>query len=94
MATFMICIELPDATPNDYEILNYKMEQSGFSRTISADGGKFYTLPTAQYMYSSKLQTTRAVRGQVALIALEIKNNPAILVTKFSRSAWTGLKEV
>ncbi len=95
MATFIIRIELPDAAPNDYEILNHKMEQSGFSRKIHGDDGKSYELPTAEYMWSSRFQTTRAVRSQVALITTSIqKSNSAILVMKFSRSAWTGLKQL
>lgn len=94
MATFIIRIDLPDAELNDYEILNCKMEESGFSRNICANDGKSYALPNALYMYSSRFQTTRAVRSQVASIATAIKNNPAVLVMKFNRLAWLGLKEM
>ncbi|MDE2419751.1 MAG: DUF2622 domain-containing protein [Gammaproteobacteria bacterium] len=95
MATFIVRIELPNALPNDYEILNHKMEQSGFSRRIYGNDGKSYALPTAEYMWSSRFQTTRAVRSQVALIINSIqKRNSAILVMKFSSSAWTGLKQL
>lgn len=95
MANFIVRIELSDAAPDDYDILNLKMEQSGFSRKIYGDDGRSYALPTAEYMRSSRFQTTRAVRSQVTCIIRSIqKSNSAILVMKFSRSAWTGLKQL
>lgn len=93
MAMFIVRIELHNAAPKDYETLNNKMELSGFSRQIHGDDGKPYVLPTAEYTWSSRFQTTRSVRSQVALITASIQSNAAILVLKFSRSAWAGLKK-
>jgi hypothetical protein len=50
MANYVARIELHNANYDDYETLHAAANRRGFSRTISADHGGRYQLPTGTYV--------------------------------------------
>ena len=50
MANYVARIELHGATYNDYETLHAAAQRRGFSRTIVANDGRKYQLPTGTYV--------------------------------------------
>jgi hypothetical protein len=50
MANYVARIELHSATYDDYETLHAAAQRRGFSRTIVANDGKKYQLPTGTYV--------------------------------------------
>lgn len=91
MARFTVRIELRDADPADYDDLYEKMILEKFSKFITSDGGKLYSLPNAEYNYSSDTKTTDDVRDLAYNIAKEVNSRPAVLVTKSDDRSWQGL---
>lgn len=49
MPIFFVRVELHGGVLADYTKLHQAMEKAGFSRTVEADDGKKYNLPTAEY---------------------------------------------
>ena len=58
MPGYTVRIELRDAEPSDYDDLYEKMILKKFSKFITSDGGSLYSLPNAEYNYSSNTKTT------------------------------------
>jgi hypothetical protein len=92
MASYIVRVELHQATSADYETLHTKMDQAGFSRKIKAGDGQVYMLPTAEYSYTNTTIDREEVRTKVNSIASSVKINPAVLVTASNGSCWIGLK--
>jgi hypothetical protein len=93
MAKFTTRIELHSATYSDYETLHAAMERRGFSRQITADDGKTYHLPTAEYNRDGNLTREQVLEsGKVA--AAETGKTFAVLVTESNGRTWIGLEEV
>lgn len=91
MAGFTIRVELHGADWSDYENLHQKMAAQGFSRTITADDGKRYWLPPAEYNYEAA--ATRAeVLAKAKAAASQVKTSFAVIVTEASARTWYGLK--
>lgn len=90
MAAFTTRVELHHANEDDYETLHAAMEQRGFSRFITGDGGTTYHLPTAEYDYDGS--TTRsAVLALAKAAANETNRKYAVLVTEAKGRTWYGL---
>lgn len=93
MSSYIVRVELHHANYADYETLHAAMTRAGFSRTIAADNGTVYHLPTAEYAASS---------AGDALAVLKAARNAAdttgkaygILVAATAGTAWVGLAQV
>jgi hypothetical protein len=90
VSLFTVRVELHDAQWTDYNTLHSAMAQQGFSRVITADDGRVYQLPWAEYDGGGNL-TSMQVLGvaQTAVAATGKKNS--ILVTEAKSRAWSGL---
>lgn len=94
MSTFIVRVELHDAEPSDYEELHKKMESAGFQRQITADSGKIYQLPDAEYIREPATGLSTTDIGQEAYrIADSVKPEPGILVTKAENIEVIGLRK-
>ena len=93
MTRFTVRVELHRANDRDYAVLHLAMEQRGFMRTITADDGRTYHLPTAEYDYEGESR-----RHHVLDLAREAARTTGtrfpILVTQSDGRTWTGLSEV
>ncbi len=93
MSQFTVRIELHNANAEDYNKLHKAMEADGFSRTITANDGTVYHLPTAEYDFEHASMSSGDVRDKAGAVAKKIKSDPAVLVTKSAGRAWRGLDE-
>ncbi|HBC1013108.1 TPA: type V toxin-antitoxin system endoribonuclease antitoxin GhoS [Escherichia coli] len=82
MAKFTVRVELRDSKDADYDELHDLMEENGFYRTIFAESGKEYFLPSAEYTYSSKTKSCSDVADLAESVASEVSKKPKILVTE------------
>jgi hypothetical protein len=93
MANFITRVELHQASWQDYENLHKQMEARGFSRTIRADDGVWYKLPTAEYV-----STTSALVSQVRDLAKQAANatgkSNSVLTCEYTRAAWVDLDRI
>lgn len=90
MAAFTTRVELHSADHDDYETLHAAMEERGFSRFITSEGGVTYHLPTAEYNYiGSKTRSQILVLAKAA--AAETNRKYAVLVTESKGRTWHGL---
>jgi len=90
MANFTVRVELHQGEWADYERLHAAMEQKGFSRLITADSGRIYHLPWAEYDGTASLTSMQVLEIARAAAATTEKQN-AVLVTEASSRAWAGL---
>lgn len=90
MASFTTRVELHGATYQDYENLHVAMEREGFSRTIKADGGGRYHLPTAEYDRSGAL-TLAQILESAKRAAASTRKSFAVLVTEAVARTWYNL---
>jgi hypothetical protein len=90
MASFTTRVELHSADWSDYENLHEYMEQQGFSRTIRADNGTVYHLPTAEYHFSGS-STAAEVLAKAEYAARRTGRRYGIIVTEAKMQMWTGL---
>lgn len=90
MAAFTIRIELYNGSTSDYERLHLAMSQYGFLRTIVADSGDRYALPTAEYNYEG-LGTINDVLGNAQKAVAQSGRPAGIFVTEAVRRLWIGL---
>ncbi|HTB03547.1 MAG TPA: hypothetical protein VK804_24015 [Bradyrhizobium sp.] len=91
MAGFTIRVELHGADWSEYENLHQKMAAQGFSRTITADDGKRYWLPPAEYNYEAAATRTE-VLAKAKAAASQVKTSFAVIVTEAGARTWYGLK--
>lgn len=93
MAQFTTRVELHNATYNDYETLHREMDRRGFARTIRADNGEVYQLPTAEYDCSATNgRATVLAAAQAA--AAQTGKSASILVTESAGRTWSGLQKI
>ncbi|WEK47248.1 MAG: type V toxin-antitoxin system endoribonuclease antitoxin GhoS [Candidatus Andeanibacterium colombiense] len=95
MTQFTTRMVLHGADREEYITLHAEMEKRGFSRTITADSGKVYHLPDAEYDFSGNV-TRDHVRNlaMAAAKAAAPRRRAASLVTQANGRTWTGLDEV
>jgi thymidine phosphorylase len=91
MASFTTRVELHGAISSDYETLHQKMAAQGFSRIITADDGKRYWLPPAEYNYEATA-TRDQVLAKARAAASQVKTSFAVVVTEAGARTWYGLK--
>ena len=90
MASFLVRVELHNATWDDYERLHSEMGNRGFSREVTGDNGQIYQLPTAEYVTHSA-SGLENVRVLAAKAAHTTGRKYGVIVAEYSRSAWVGL---
>lgn len=90
MFNFMVRVELHGATSADYTNLHAAMLNAGFSRLILGADGRYYQLPTAEYIINSSF-TVEQVRHMAFTTASTVSANPAVIAVRFDQSAWGGL---
>ena len=81
MATFVIRVELHDATQADYAALHKAMAAAGCPQTITSSDGKLFQLPSAMYSATGNA-TASQVSEQVVAIAKRIKPSVWVIVSK------------
>lgn len=87
MAKFMTRVELHNADADDYANLHKQMESRGFSRTILGSEGKYYQLPTAEYV-CEVVATTAQVRDTAREAAKATKCASWVITCEYSNAAW------
>lgn len=70
-----------------YQLLHGAMEARGFSRTIRADSGTWWRLPTAEYDYPTPAAADQ-VLGLARQAVASIGKTADILVTESTRRTW------
>ncbi len=90
MADFTTRVELHEATWSDYQTLHGQMEAAGFQRTIHADQGAEYHLPTAEYVIAGNLTASDALE-KAKVAAATTRKRFAVFVTTATAWRWYGL---
>jgi hypothetical protein len=90
MTTFTTRVELQDAGADDYEDLHAEMEVRGFARTIKANSGVTYQLPTAEYNWVGTA-TRDQVCAAAKAAAKAVGRKAAVLVTESAGRQFSGL---
>jgi len=91
MSTFVIRVELHSATWQDYDTLHQEMGKEGFNRTIRADDGVSYQLPTAEYAATSS-STTAQVLEAAKRAATRTGKSFGVIASQTMNSTWNGLQ--
>ena len=91
MSKFIIRVELHSAKEKtDYDKLHEEMKKEGFKRTIIADNGMEYHLPTAEY-YKEIAETPSMVLESAKTAANKTGKANSIIVAEFQRASWHNL---
>ncbi|CNI84316.1 hypothetical protein HB991_02590 [Yersinia mollaretii] len=89
MPYFTVSVVLHNAVEGDYETLNKKMSDAGFTRLIGRE--KIYKLPEGEFNYGSGTLNKQEVADLALKIAEEIRFIPSILVTESGGRTWRNL---
>jgi hypothetical protein len=84
-------VELHQADGDDYENLHSAMESRGFKRTITADDGTIYHLPTAEYDRRGDSLTNEILLLSAEEAASSTGKRYSIIITESNGRRWTGL---
>jgi hypothetical protein len=91
MPNFIARAELHSASFADYESLHIYMQRYGYVRTIRADDGKTYQMPTGTYVSAGSLtSTSQALQAAVAAANATGKSS-SVIVAEWSSASWQGL---
>ena len=90
MAQFTTRVELHSAGEFHYQVLHREMAARGFSRTVRADSGDTYHLPTAEYDCTTN-EPRSAVLAAAQAAAVQTGKGASILVTQSAGRTWSGL---
>ena len=89
MPYFTVSVVLHNAVEGDYETLNKKMIDAGFTRLIGRE--KVYKLPEGEFNYGSGTLNKQDVADLALKIAEEVRFIPSILVTESGGRTWRNL---
>ncbi|AJJ64928.1 hypothetical protein [Yersinia aldovae] len=89
MPYFTVSIVLHNAVDGDYEALNKKMVDAGFTRLIGRE--KIYKLPEGEFNYESGISNKQEVADLALKIAEGIRFVPSVLVTESGGRTWRNL---
>ena len=92
MSNYLVRVELHGANYAHYEQLHKAMAAKGFLRTIVADSGVGYSLPTAEYTMSTS-QNGTAVRQMADSAADTTGLRHGVLAVAYEGAWWTGLPQ-
>jgi hypothetical protein len=93
MAQFTTRVELHGVILEAYGRLHSAMEHEGFSRTITAEDGISYVLPTGEYNRAGDNLTTAKVLSDAKVAAASVAARFSILVTESSARVWLDLQK-
>lgn len=86
-AAFLVRVEMPNATWEDYDALHVRMRALGFEKEIVSDGGQRYRLPDAEY-FGASILPYEVVRDMIQSVVDRIRFGSGVLVTETVRLAW------
>lgn len=93
MSTYTTRVELHSNQYNpDFEILHREMNKEGFSKLITAEGGKVYYLPRGEYNISTNKDRSQVLEAAKRAVK-GTGESGEILVTESSGRTWHGLSE-
>ncbi|WP_294330754.1 hypothetical protein [uncultured Chryseobacterium sp.] len=92
MAKYMICIELENATVEQYDLLYASMSRINALRIIyDPFVRQWYKLPRSQYHYEGVISNKETMTELINNIVKQIVMNYKIVITGDDGSAWIGL---
>lgn len=95
MAKYMICIELENATVEQYNLLYDSMSRINALKIIYDPFiGQWYELPRSQYHYEGGINDRETMTEVVNNIVKHIVLNYKIVITGDDGSAWMGLDKI
>ncbi|WP_076707203.1 hypothetical protein [Yersinia enterocolitica] len=89
MPYFTVSIVLHNAVEGDYDSLNKKMIDAGFTCLIGRE--KVYKLPEGEFNYGSSTLNKQEVADLALKVAEQIRFIPSILVTESGGRTWRNL---
>lgn len=89
MPYFTVSVVLHNAVEGDYETLNKKMIEAGFTRLIGRE--KVYKLPEGEFNYGNGTLNKQEVADLALKTAEQIRFIPSILVTESAGRTWRNL---
>jgi len=91
MANYLVRVEIHEFyLHHNYNDLHSALEKLSFSRKILGSNDKSYHLPSAEYLYSSVLNTEK-VRDAVQAIVSNIAKSYEVIVFERGEAAWYNL---
>jgi hypothetical protein len=84
MANYVARIELHNANYADYETLHAAASRRGFSRTIVADNGEKYQLPTGTYVAEGTNATLQQAYNAAEAAATETRRTFWVVVADWA----------
>jgi len=93
MTSFIIRVELHDATYQDYVKLHDFMAQEGFTNTIRSDDGGLYQLPPAEYHLAANCTAVQA-SDKASAAARKTLKTFSVIASQYTTAAWAGLAKV
>lgn len=91
MANYIARVELHKATYDDYEQLHSSMAARGYARTIGADDGNTYELPTGTYVALNSSATLQTAIDAAKNAAKETGKKYSIIVGNWNAVKMNGL---
>ena len=91
MPNFITRAELHSASYADYENLHAYMQQNGYSRTIKADSGNTYQLPTGTYVSVGCFPSADLALQAAVTAANATGRKSSVIVADWSSTKWQGL---
>ncbi|CFR12794.1 hypothetical protein [Yersinia kristensenii] len=89
MPYFTVSVVLHNAVEGDYETLNKKMIDAGFTCHIGRE--KVYKLPEGEFNYGSGILNKQEVADLALQVAEQVRFIPSILVTESGGRTWRNL---
>jgi hypothetical protein len=88
--SYLVRVELHNASVTNYETLHRAMAARGFSRTLRGSDGSLYQLPTAEYVIDTMLAGNE-VRTHASTAAASTGCTHGVLVVRYDWAWWSGL---
>jgi hypothetical protein len=88
--TYLVRIELHEASRVDYDTLHAAMVARGFARTIRGSNGVLYHLPTAEYVTDTTAGGEQ-VRAAADAAAVTTGKMHGVIVVRWDMGWWSGL---
>jgi hypothetical protein len=89
MANHLARVELHNAKYEDYEKLHEAMRQRGFARTIVANDGKKYQLPTGTYVAENTNATLEKAYGAAEAAATDTGKTFWVIVVDWTAARFS-----
>ena len=91
MPNFIARVELHSASYADYENLHVFMQQNGYLRTIRADDGNTYQLPTGTYVSTGTFSSSDVALRAAINAADATGKKSAVIIADWNAAKWQGL---